>query len=75
MSIDFILLQYDLIQKETFDIATQGFDEDGPHRRLRPLLQSLRWLSTVAKQGQSWRREKRRLKKNIRPLIKNAPAL
>ena len=53
MSIDLILLQYDLIQKETFDIATQGFDEDGPHWRLRPLLQSLCWLSTVAKQGQS----------------------
>ena len=65
MSIDLILLQYDLIQKETFDIATQGFDEDGPHWRLRPLLQSLCWLSTVAKQGQSSQEEKKEDRRKI----------
>ena len=39
-------------QQEETD--AQGFDEDGPHWRLRPLLQSLSGLPALAKLGKSY---------------------
>ena len=64
-------------QQET---DAQGFDEDGPHWRLRPLLQSLSGLPTLAKLGKSYPpnclwKKKTETRQKIKPLRLNVQAL